>query len=57
MSDNNVEGAVADTGQAVQQKINQASDIQDQLVEMIRDKPIVAVLVAVGIGYLLGKIL
>ena len=56
MSDH-AEGAVADTGQAVQQKINQASDMQAQLAEMIRDKPIAAALIAVGIGYLLGKIL
>ncbi len=50
------QGTVADAGEAVQRKINQASDAQDQVVTFIRDNPITAALIAVGIGYLLGKV-
>ena len=50
------EGTIADAGEAVQRKINAAGDAQDQLVEFIREYPISAVLIAVGIGYVLGKI-
>jgi ElaB/YqjD/DUF883 family membrane-anchored ribosome-binding protein len=49
-------GTVADAGQTVQQGINQATEVKDQLVEFIRDNPIPAVLIAAGIGYILGKI-
>jgi hypothetical protein len=56
MSDN-AEGTVANAGQTVQRGINQASDMQGQLAEIIRDKPIASALIAVGIGYLLGKII
>jgi ElaB/YqjD/DUF883 family membrane-anchored ribosome-binding protein len=55
MSDR-AEGSVADAGQAVQKQLNQAGEVQDQLVKFIRDKPISAALIAVGIGYVLGKI-
>lgn len=55
MSDK-AEGAIADAGQTVQKGINQAGEAQDQLAAFIRDRPIVAAMVAVGIGYLLGKI-
>ena len=51
------EGTVADAGEAVQRKINQASNAHDQIETYIRDHPITAVLIAVGIGYLLGKII
>jgi ElaB/YqjD/DUF883 family membrane-anchored ribosome-binding protein len=51
------QGTAADVGQTVQKGINQACDAQEQLVTFIRDNPISAALVAVGIGYLLGKIL
>ncbi|HEX3753537.1 MAG TPA: hypothetical protein VHV26_00540 [Rhizomicrobium sp.] len=51
------QGAAADAGQAVQTGINQICDAQDRLVTFIRDNPLSAALVAVGIGYLLGKIL
>jgi ribosome-binding protein aMBF1 (putative translation factor) len=50
------EGTVADVGEAVQRKINAAGEAQDQLVEFIREYPISATLIAVGIGYVLGKI-
>jgi hypothetical protein len=50
------EGTVADVGEAVQRKINATGDAQDQLVEFIREYPISAALIAMGIGYVLGKI-
>jgi hypothetical protein len=50
------EGVVSDAGEAVQGKINQAGDVHDQIVEFIRENPISAVLIAIGIGYVLGKI-
>ena len=50
------EGTVADVGEAVQRKINQASEAHDQIERFIRDNPMTAVLIAVGIGYVLGKI-
>jgi ElaB/YqjD/DUF883 family membrane-anchored ribosome-binding protein len=50
-------GTVADAGQAIQQGLNQATDTKDQLVEFIRHNPICAVLIAAGVGYLLGKIM
>jgi hypothetical protein len=50
------EGAVADAGATVQSKLNQAGEVQDQLVEFIRNNPISAALVFFGIGYVLGKI-
>jgi ElaB/YqjD/DUF883 family membrane-anchored ribosome-binding protein len=50
------QGTVADAGQTVQKGINQVCDAQDQLVTFIRDNPISAALVAIGIGYLLGKV-
>jgi hypothetical protein len=51
------QGTAADAGQAVQTGINQICDAQDQLAKLIRDNPLSAALLAVGIGYLLGKIL
>jgi ElaB/YqjD/DUF883 family membrane-anchored ribosome-binding protein len=51
------QGTAADAGQTVQKGINQACDAQEQLVTFIRDNPLSAALIAVGIGYLLGKIL
>jgi hypothetical protein len=48
------EGAVADAGR---KGLNQAGEAQDQLAALIRDNPISAALLAVGIGYLLGKII
>ena len=50
------EGTVADVSEAVQQKINQASEAHDQIETFIRNNPMTAVLIAVGIGYVLGKI-
>jgi propanediol dehydratase large subunit len=51
------QGIAADAGQAAQTGINQICDAQEQLVTFIRDNPISAALLAVGTGYLLGKIL
>jgi ElaB/YqjD/DUF883 family membrane-anchored ribosome-binding protein len=50
------EGTVADAGEAVQRKINQASETHDQIETFIPDNPMTAVLIGVGIGYILGKI-
>jgi hypothetical protein len=50
------EGAVAAAGATVQRKLNQAGEVQDQLVKFIRDNPISAAFVFIGIGYVLGKI-
>ena len=47
---------VADVGDAVQRKINAAGDAQDQIVDFIKENPITAALIALGIGYLLAKI-
>jgi hypothetical protein len=51
------EGAVADAAQTVQGGINQAGEAKDQLIQFIRERPITATILAVGIGYLLGKII
>jgi ElaB/YqjD/DUF883 family membrane-anchored ribosome-binding protein len=51
------QGTAADAGQTVQKGINQVCDAQEQVATFIRDNPISAALIAVGIGYLLGKIL
>ncbi len=53
---NQAEGAVADVGQTVQRSLNQAGEAKNQLSEFIRANPICAALMAVGIGYILGKI-
>lgn len=50
------EGAIADAGEAVQRTVNQAAEAQDQLTQFVRDRPIAAVLIALGLGYILGKI-
>ena len=50
------EGTIADVGDAVQRKINAAGDAQDQIVDFIKENPITAALIALGIGYLLAKI-
>jgi ElaB/YqjD/DUF883 family membrane-anchored ribosome-binding protein len=50
------EGTVSDAGEAVQRKINQASEAHDQIETFIRDNPMTAVLIAVALGYVLGKI-
>jgi hypothetical protein len=56
MSDK-AEGVAASAGGTVQEKLNQAGEAQDQLVQFIRDNPMSAALVFVGIGYVLGKII
>jgi hypothetical protein len=50
-------GTVADVGNAVQRKINAAGDAQEQIVEFIKENPITAALLALGIGYVLAKII
>jgi hypothetical protein len=52
-----VQGPVADAGRTVQRGLNQAGDAKDELSAFIRANPIGAALLAVGIGYLLGKII
>ena len=56
MSDQ-TEGIVADAGQTAQKRLNQASDAKEQLSQVIRDNPLAAMLVAIGVGYVLGKII
>jgi ElaB/YqjD/DUF883 family membrane-anchored ribosome-binding protein len=56
MSDR-AEGTVADTGEAIQRHVNQADEAADQLIHFIRERPITAVLIAMGVGYLLAKVL
>ena len=56
MSDR-AEGIVADTGEAIQRQINQADEAADQLTGFIREYPITAMLIAAGVGYILGKII
>jgi len=51
------EGRIADAGEAVQRTINQAADRQDEVTQFIHDRPVTAVLIALGIGYLLGKVI
>jgi ElaB/YqjD/DUF883 family membrane-anchored ribosome-binding protein len=53
---NDADGAVADAGRTVQQKLNQAGDAKEELTRFIRENPISAAILAVGIGYLLGKV-
>lgn len=52
--------ALADAAGRVEQTAKQASDLaRDQaemLSEKVRDQPLIAVLVAAGVGYLLGRI-
>ncbi len=55
MSDQ-AQGTIADAGQTVQRGINQAADAKDQLTQYILDRPIPAVVIALALGYLLGKI-
>jgi ElaB/YqjD/DUF883 family membrane-anchored ribosome-binding protein len=50
------EGKVADTGEAIQRRINQASDAHDTIETFIRQNPMTSALIALGIGYILGKI-
>jgi ElaB/YqjD/DUF883 family membrane-anchored ribosome-binding protein len=50
------EGTVADVGEPDQRKIKQASEAHDQIETFIRNNPMTAVLIAVGIGHVLGKI-
>jgi ElaB/YqjD/DUF883 family membrane-anchored ribosome-binding protein len=54
MSDQ-AQGAVADAGQTVQRSLNQASDAKEQVTQFIRDNPVSAAIIAVAIGYVLGK--
>jgi ElaB/YqjD/DUF883 family membrane-anchored ribosome-binding protein len=49
-------GKVADTGEAIQRRINQASDAHDTIETFIRANPMTAALIALGLGYILGKI-
>jgi ElaB/YqjD/DUF883 family membrane-anchored ribosome-binding protein len=55
MSDR-AEGAVADTGEAIQRRINQADEVADEFTTFVRQHPVSALLIAVSVGYVLGKI-
>jgi hypothetical protein len=50
------EGAVADAGATVQEKLNQAGEKQDQLVQFVQQNPISPPFF-LGMGYFLGKCL
>ncbi len=50
------EGTVADTGEALQKQINRADDALDEVTTFVRNRPILSLLIAVGVGYLLGKV-
>jgi hypothetical protein len=50
------DGIVADAGQTAQRGLNQVSETTEQLSQVIRDNPLCAILAAVGVGYVLGKI-
>jgi len=50
------EGTVADTGEAIQRHINRADDAVEQVRQFTRSRPLAALLIAVGVGYLLGKV-
>jgi hypothetical protein len=56
MSDQ-AEGPVANAGQTVQKGLNQVGSAKDRLSEFIRARPICAALIAVGIGYVIGKVI
>jgi hypothetical protein len=49
-------GTVADVGDAVQRKINATAEARDQIVDFIKENPITAAVIAIGIGYVLAKI-
>ncbi|MBS0641286.1 MAG: hypothetical protein U1E70_27740 [Acetobacteraceae bacterium] len=55
MSDN-TDGKIADAGAAVQRQVNRADDAINEVTTFVRDKPITSVLIALGVGYILGKI-
>ena len=48
--------AAGQAQQYVQQARDMAGDQADQLSEKVRESPLVAVLIASGVGYLLGRI-
>lgn len=50
------EGAVADTGEAIQRQINRVDEAADQTTSFIRKHPIAAAVIAAAIGYALGKV-
>jgi len=49
------EGTIADTGEAIQRHVNRADEAAEQLTSFIRKRPICAVLIAAGVGYLIAK--
>jgi hypothetical protein len=50
------EGTIADTGEAIQRHINRADETAEQLVQFIRERPISAILIAAGVGYIIAKV-
>jgi len=51
------EGVVTDTGEAIQRQINRADEAAGEVTAFVREYPIVAVLIAAGVGYVLGKVI
>jgi len=49
-------GPIADAGEAVQRRINQADQMTSQVTDFVHQRPFTAVLIGVAVGYLLGKI-
>jgi ElaB/YqjD/DUF883 family membrane-anchored ribosome-binding protein len=54
--DDRAEGTIADAGEAVQRQVNRADEAVDEVATFVRTRPITALLIAVGVGYILGKI-
>jgi ElaB/YqjD/DUF883 family membrane-anchored ribosome-binding protein len=50
------EGSIANAGEAVQRQVNRADEAVDEISTFVRGRPITALLIAVGVGYILGKI-
>jgi ElaB/YqjD/DUF883 family membrane-anchored ribosome-binding protein len=44
-------------GRQLKKRLNQVSETTEQLSQAIRDNPLSAMLVAIGVGYVLGKII
>jgi hypothetical protein len=50
-------GVAANAGEAIQQKVNQASSTHDAVAAFIQDNPMTAALMALGVGYILAKVI
>jgi len=54
--DTTAAGPIADAGEAVQRRINQADQMTTQVTDFVRQRPFTSVLIGAAVGYLLGKI-